>query len=71
MQIKDLDELENNFNEAACNLDIIQSLSKILLDCLYGNDSEPKDIQNLTEALNEKIIDLQEKIDLIAESFII
>lgn len=37
MQIKDLDELENQFNEAACSLDSIESLSKVLLNSIYEN----------------------------------
>jgi len=72
MQIKDLDELENQFNEAAGSLDSIESLSKILLDCIYENkDLKPKDVQSLTDVLNEKIIELKEKFALIARAFII
>jgi len=72
MQIKDIDELENQFNEVAGSLDSIESLSKILLDCIYQNsDLKPKDVQNLTDVLNEKIIELKEKFALIAQSFII
>jgi len=71
MQIKDLDELENNFNEAAANLDSIKSVSKNLFDCLCGSNCKPKDIQNLTDVLNERIKNLSEKFDLIAQSFII
>lgn len=70
MQIKDLDELEKNFNEASWRLDNIKSLSKILLDCIHGGDNlKPQDIQNLTDTLNDKIIELKEKFNLIAQSF--
>lgn len=69
MQIKDLDELEENFNEASWRLDNIKSLSKILLDCIYGGDNlKPQDIQNLTDTLNEKIIELKEKFNAMAQN---
>jgi hypothetical protein len=71
MQIKDLDELEKSFNNVAADLKNIESLSKILLDCLCGSNCKPKDIQNLTDVLTERIKDLSEKFDLITESFII
>lgn len=72
MQIKDLDELEKQFNEAFCNLDNIESLSKILIGCVY-EDSElkPKDVLNLIGILHEKILNLKEKFNLIEQSFII
>lgn len=72
MQIKDFDELEKQFNEAFCNLDNIESLSKILIGCIY-KDSElkPKDIQNLISVLHEKIIILKEKFSLIEKELII
>lgn len=72
MRIKDFDELEKQFNEAFCNLDNIESLSKILIGCIY-EDSElkPKDIQNLISVLHEKIIILKEKFSLIEKELII
>lgn len=72
MKVKDFDELEKQFNNAAANLDSIESLSVILLDCIYENkDLKSKDIQNLMDVLNEKITDLKEKFNLIAQTFII
>lgn len=72
MHIKDLDELEKQFNEVACNLDSIESLSKVLLNCIYENKNlKPKDIQNLTDVLNEKIINLKQKFNSIEQIFMI
>lgn len=72
MKIKDFDDLEKHFNEAFCNLDNIESLSKILIGCIY-EDSElkPKDIQNLISVLHEKIVNLKVKFSLIEEKLII
>lgn len=72
MQIKDLDDLEKSFNEAFCNLDNIESLSRILIDCMYENsDLKPKDIQNLILTINEKILELKQKFNSIEHNFII
>lgn len=72
MQVKDFDELEKSFNDAICNLDNIESLSKILIGCMYENsDLRPKDIQNLTMTINEKILELKQKFNSIEQNFII
>lgn len=72
MQIKDLDDLEKSFNEAFRNLDNIESLSRILIDCMYENsDLKPKDIQNLILTINEKILELKQKFNSIEHNFII
>lgn len=72
MKIKDLDELEKSFNEAFCSLDNIESLSRILIDCMYENsDLKPKDIQNLTMTINEKILELKQKFNSIEQNFIL
>lgn len=66
MQIKDLDELEIQLNQIACNLDKIESLSNILLDCVRGGDNlKSKDIENLTSVLDEKITKLKERFNLL------
>jgi len=68
MQIKDLEELENQLNEVGCGLDNIKSLSRILLDCIHGGDNlKPQDVANLTYVLDEKITSLKEKFNLIAK----
>lgn len=72
MQIKNLDELEKSFNDAFGNLDNIESLSRILIGCMYENsDLKPKDIQNLILTLNEKILELKQKFNLIEQNFIL
>lgn len=72
MRIKDFDKLEDSFNEAFCNLDNIESLSRILVGCIYENsDLKPKDVQNLISVLNEKILELKQKFNSIEHFFII
>lgn len=72
MKIKDFDELENQFNEINIRLSQIDSLSKILLDCLINcEDYKPTDIQSLTLVLKEKIASIKEKFILIEQKFII
>lgn len=72
MKVKDFDELENRLNEIAWNLDKIESLSRILIDCIRGGDNlKSKDVENLTSVLDEKIILLKEKFNLIEQNFII
>lgn len=72
MQIKNIDELEKSFNDAFGNLDNIESLSRILIGCMYENsDLKPKDIQNLILTLNEKILELKQKFNLIEQNFIL
>jgi hypothetical protein len=39
MQIKDLEELEVLLDQIACELDKIESLSRILLDGICGGDN--------------------------------
>jgi hypothetical protein len=63
MQIKDLDELEKQFNDVSIKLSHIESLSVILLNsiCNHGKYRHD-DIESLTSVLNEKIINLTEKV---------
>lgn len=66
IKIKDFDELENEFNEISIRLSHIESLSRILLDCIVNcEDFKPCDIENLTSVLKEKVINLKEKFNLI------
>lgn len=69
---KNFDELEKQFNDAFCELDSIESLSRILIGCIYeDSDLKPKDVQNLISVLNEKILELKQKFNSIEQFFII
>ena len=71
MKIKDLDELEICLNEIGTRLNQVESLSKILLDCLYENyDLKPQDIQNFTSVLGNKIAQVKEKFNIMEEELI-
>lgn len=60
MKIKDLEELEIHFNEIGARLNQVESLSKILLDCICSNDNlKPQDVENLISVLDEKITKLK------------
>lgn len=68
MLIKDLDELEMQLNEIGASLSQIESLSKIVLDCMYGGDNlKPSDIQNLTSVLGDRIYELKQRFNKLAE----
>lgn len=68
MQIKDLDELENQLNEVGASLSQIESLSKIVLDCMHGGDNlKPCDVQNLTSVLGDRISELKQRFNRLAE----
>lgn len=68
MKIKDLEELEIHFNEIGARLNQIESLSKILLDCICGNDNlKPQDVENLISVLGEKITKLKARFNFIAQ----
>lgn len=63
MQIKDLDNLEKQFNEVSIRLSNIKNLSFILINyiCSY-KDAHNYDIKSLTSVLNEKISNLSEQL---------
>lgn len=68
MQIKDLEELEIHLNEIGARLNQVESLSKILLDCICSNDNlKPRDAENLISVLSEKITKVKEKFNLIEQ----
>lgn len=64
MKIKDLDNLEKQFNEVSIRLSNIESLSGILLNyiCNCKNFDCRDDIESLTSVLNEKIINLTKQL---------
>jgi hypothetical protein len=64
MQIKDLDELEMQLNQINWSLDKVESLSRILLDCIReGENLKSKDVENLTSVLNEKITKIKKRFN--------
>lgn len=71
MKLTALEELENQLNEIGVRLCLVESLSKILLKCIYEKyDLKSKDIQNLICVLNEKISNLKEHFNLIEQELI-
>lgn len=72
MQIKDFDELELKLNEIGYGLDKIKSLSKILCESMYETyNFKSADMQNLILVLDEKIIEIKEKFNLIGKELIL
>lgn len=68
MQVKDFEEIENNFNTIDLCCTHLESLSKSLFESLY-NDEEFQGIEDLTDILHEKIADLKSKFDIMQQGF--